>query len=107
MARNSENKLAYGLILMVIGLIFLFDKTGLLDQIPYGNHATSLGVLTLIAGLILMAVKSDKKWGVILTGLGVLLNADFFFGWFNNLSAITVPVVLIIIGVVLVLKAKR
>jgi hypothetical protein len=107
MARDAENKLAYGLILMIFGLVFLLEKTGLLDQVPYGNHLTNLRALVLIAGIVFLFAKTEKKWGIILTGLGVVLNADFFFGWLEYYSSIMIPVVLIVAGVILVVRAKK
>ncbi|OJU53781.1 MAG: hypothetical protein BGN96_17115 [Bacteroidales bacterium 45-6] len=107
MAKDDDNKLAFGLILMIFGLIFLVDKTGLLDKIPNGEAITNFRVLILIAGGIFLFAKREKTWGIILTGLGVILNADFFFGWFASLSAITVPVMLIILGVILVFRSQK
>ncbi|MBP1617403.1 MAG: hypothetical protein H6Q14_1230 [Bacteroidetes bacterium] len=107
MAKDDDNKLAFGLILMIFGLIFLLDKTGLLDMIPNGGAITNFRILVLIAGVIFLFAKREKMWGIILTGLGVLLNADFFFGWFASISAITIPVLLIVIGVILVFRSKK
>ena len=107
MAKDDDNKLAFGLILMIFGLIFLLDKTGLLEKIPNGDSLTNFRILVLIAGAILLFAKREKMWGIILTGLGVILNADFFFGWFASFSAITTPILLIVIGVILVFRSKK
>lgn len=107
MIKNDDNKLAIGLILMIFGLIFLLDKTNVLEMIPNGNIITDFRVLVLIAGVIFLFAKKEKTLGAILTGLGVILNADFFFGWFESISNILTPIVLIVVGIFLVLRAKK
>lgn len=107
MAKADDNKLAFGLILMLFGLIFLLDKTQILDLIPNGHEVTNLRVLILIAGVVLLIAKREKTWGLILTALGVILNADFFFGWFASLSSLLTPLILIVLGIILVFKSKK
>lgn len=107
MTKKDDNRLAFGIILMVFGLIFLLDKTGLLGLIPKAETLVNFRVLVLIAGIIFLLAKRDRTWGLVLTGLGVILNADFFFDWFQSFSAITIPIIFIIIGVILVFKSKR
>ncbi len=107
MARQDDNKLAFGLTMVVYGLIFLLDKAGILQKFQHGEVFTDFRVLLLIAGIIFLVAKKDKTWGIVLTSVGVLLNADFFFGWFEQFSAITIPLMLIVAGVILIFRSKR
>lgn len=107
MAKKNNDRLPYGLTIMVFGLIFLLNKTGVLSLIPYGERLMSVGVLFVIAGIIFLCTKAEKKMGLILTAIGVLINADFFFGWMHSYSNLIVPILLIVIGLVMVVSSKR
>lgn len=107
MAKKSDNKLAYGLTIMVFGLIFLLDRTGILHKIPHGEVLTGVGTLFLIAGIIFLITRAEKALGIILTAIGVIINADFFFGWMTHYSNLIVPIILIVAGLVLVLLSRR
>lgn len=107
MAKNTGDRLSYGLTLMVFGLLYLLDKIGILDRIPYGNKLMSIGSLFLIAGIIFLCTRVDKKMGLILTGIGVVINSDLFFGWMQSYSNLIVPILLIVVGVIMVLTSKR
>lgn len=107
MTRDTENRFSYGLILLAFGLIFLLDKVGALGRIPYGERLTDFKSLILVAGVILLVSRNDKKWGIVLTAVGVFLNANFIFGWIQDFSAFTVPIVLLATGAFLVLSSRK
>jgi hypothetical protein len=106
-ANKSGDRLSYGITILIFGVLFLLDKLHFLDNIPYGYKLVSVGVFFLIAGIVFLIAQPKKVLGWIFLGIGVLLNADIFFGWVSNYSSLIVPVGLIIAGVAMVLTAKR
>ncbi len=40
---KSNDKLSYGITILIFGVLFLLDKTGFLDKIPYGGNFISVG----------------------------------------------------------------
>ncbi len=107
MAKTSNNKLPFGLILLLVGTIYLLSKTGLLDKIPYIDRMMNVGTFFLIAGLIFLLTKTEKTVGIVFTAIGVIINFDFFFGWLQNYSTLIVPIALICIGLAMVLTSKK
>ena len=104
---KSNDKLSYGITILVFGVLFLLDKTGFLDKIPYGGNIVSIGSFFLIAGIVFIATQPKKVLGWIFFGVGILFNADLFFGWMSSYSNLIVPIGLIVAGVVLVLTSKK
>lgn len=106
MAKNANNYWTYGLIMMLFGLITLLNRTGILKLIPYSSYLTTTGSFFMIAGIILLLTKSEKTNGIMLTIIGVLLNADMFFGWTRNYSMLIMPIALLLIGIILIVRSK-
>ncbi|MDR2949135.1 MAG: LiaF transmembrane domain-containing protein [Dysgonomonas sp.] len=106
-ASKSNDRLSYGITILIFGILFLLDKTGVLYNIPYGEKLISVGSFLLIAGIVFLCTQPKKILGWIFLGVGVLLNADTFFGWMSSYSNLIVPGLLIIAGVALVLTAKK
>lgn len=107
MAKTSSNRLPFGLIMLLIGIIYLLSKTGILDKIPYINKMMNIGTFFLVAGIIFLLTKTEKTVGIVFTAIGVIINFDFFFGWIQNYSTLIIPVALIGIGLVMVLTSKK
>lgn len=104
---KSNDRLSYGITILIFGVLFLFDKMGILNQIPYGHKLISIGVFFLIGGIVFLATQPKKVLGWVFLGVGILFNADLFFGWMDDYSRFIVPVGLIIAGVAMVLTAKN
>lgn len=108
MAKNNKSdRLAYGLSLLIFGLLFLLSKTGILSQIPYGNEFISIGAFFLIAGIIFLLTSANKTLGIVFTVVGLIIKSDLFLGWIHNYSKLIVPILLIIIGLIMVVTSKR
>lgn len=104
---KSNDRLSYGITILIFGVLFLLDKLNILDKIPYANKLISVGVFFLIAGAVFLFTQPKKMLGWIFLAIGVLLNADIFFGWMNSYSNLIVPLGLIIAGVAMVLTSKK
>lgn len=107
MAKISNNRLPFGLILLLVGIIYLLSKTGILENIPYISKMMNIGTFFLVAGLIFLITKTEKTIGIVFTAIGVIINFDFFFGWLQNYSTFIIPIALIGIGLAMVLTSKK
>lgn len=104
---KSNDRLSYGITILIFGVLFMLDKLHILDKIPYANKLISIGIFFLIAGAVFLFTQPKKMLGWIFLVIGLLLNADIFFGWMNNYSNLIVPLGLIIAGVAMVLTSKK
>lgn len=104
-ANNSNDRLSYGITILVFGLLFLLDKLNALSIIPV--NLISIGSFFLIAAIVFLFTQPKKALGWVFLGIGVLLNADLFFGWMKSYSSLIVPIGLIIAGLVMVLTYKK
>lgn len=104
---KSNDRLSYGITILIFGILFLLDKIGLLRGIPYGEKIISVGAFFLIGGIVFLITQPKKILGWIFLGIGVLLNADIFFGWMNNYSNLIVPIGLIVAGIAMVLTSRK
>lgn len=107
MAKISNNRLPFGLILLLVGIIYLLSKTGILENIPYISKMMNIGTFFLVAGLIFLITKTEKTIGIVFTAISVIINFDFFFGWLQNYSTFIIPIALIGIGLAMVLTSKK
>lgn len=109
MATNSKSndRLSYGITILVFGILFMFDKLNVLSKIPYGDRLISIGSFLLIAGVVFLLTQPKKVLGWIFLGVGVLLNADTFFGWMHSYSNLIVPALLIVAGLAMILSGKK
>lgn len=106
MAKNSNNYWTYGIIMMLFGLITLLNRTGILKLVPYGGYLMTIGSFFMIAGITLLFAKTEKTSGIMFTIIGVILNADMFFGWSRHYSMLIMPIVLLVIGIILIIRSK-
>lgn len=104
---NNNDRFSYGIIIVIFGILFLLNKMNILAEIPYGSNLITIGSLFLIAGITFIATQPQKVLGWVFTGIGIILNADIFFGWMQNYSRYIVPLALIIGGIVMVLTSKK
>lgn len=106
MANNNTNdRLSYGITILIFGILFLLDKINALTVIPF--NLISVGSFFLIAGIVFLCTQPKKVLGWVFLGIGVLLNADLFFGWMKSYSNLIVPIGLIIAGIVMVATYKK
>lgn len=107
MAKATGNRLPYGLLILIIGIIYLLSKTGILAHIPYADRLMNVGTFFLVAGIIFLFTKAEKTMGIIFTAIGVIMNFDFFFGWIHNLSSLIIPIILVGVGLFMVITSKK
>lgn len=104
---KSNDRLSYGISILIFGILFLLDKIGILAKIPYSEKFISIGSFLLIGGIVFLATQPKKILGWIFLIVGILLNADLFFGWMANYSNLIVPIALIAVGIAMVITSKK
>jgi hypothetical protein len=106
MATQKGNRLAWGLSLLVFGILFLVKE---LHFIPteISNVIFDYRNFPFIMGIIFLFAHSNKTIGIVLVIVGLLLYLPNIIQWSQHISAFIWPALLIIAGVVLVFGVKR
>lgn len=93
-----------GLIFVVIGAFFLLKSFAL----PIPAWIISWQTLLIVTGAIVL-IKSEFKniGGIIMMGVGGIFLAREFFGWPWDMSKVTWPVIMIVVGLALMLRPKE
>lgn len=108
MATDSNNdKLSYGLVLLIFGVLFLLDKIGILAQIPINYNFLSVSAFFLIAGIVFIITQPRRPLSWVFMIIGIFLNSNLFFGWLNAYSKYYIPLALIIVGLFMVFSSKK
>lgn len=108
MAVNSNSdRLSYGIILLIFGVLFLLDKIGVFNTLTFGKQLLSIGSFFLIAGIVFVITQTKKVLGWVFLVIGLLLNADFLFNWMSSYSRYIIPILLIVAGFFLITGKKR
>lgn len=107
LTEKQSDKLAWGTVLIVFGVLILLHKTGITDHLPVAGFLRSPGTYILTAGIIFLIFRKDKTLGIVLTVIGAIVHSDIFFGWMHDYRQLILPMVLIVVGLVLILKARR
>lgn len=104
-SHGSSRSGALGIILIVLGALFLFDN---MDLIPYEISYYLFnwkGILVLI-GAVLITTKPNKNPGIILMAIGLffitsdVLSYEFDWRWYDTRKLFW-PVLLIVIGLII------
>lgn len=104
---KRADKMAWGVTLLVFGLLILLDKTGVTDALPFTSFIQSIGTYFLAAGIVFLIYKREKTFGLVLTIIGLIIHSDVFFGWMKNYRNLLLPIALLVIGLILILSNRR
>lgn len=106
-ANNNSDKLSYGIILLIFGVLFLLDKLGVFDTLTFGKQLLSIDSFFLIAGIVFVITQTKKVLGWVFLIIGLLLNADFLFNWASTYSRYIIPTLLIVAGISLITARRK
>jgi hypothetical protein len=95
--------MAYGLTILIFGLLFLLSNTGVLEKM-HGEGLIGAGPFFLIAGIIFLLTSGERLVGIMSTAIGAFIIANSI--WFHIYPLLLVPVLLITVGVVMIVLSK-
>jgi uncharacterized paraquat-inducible protein A len=106
MALAKDNKMAWGVSLLVFGIIFLVRQMGILPA-SMATIAFDLRNYPIILGVIFLLFHKNKTIGVVLLIVSVLFRLSDIIRWTEHLSDLIWPILLIIAGGIVIFKAKK
>lgn len=106
MALAKDNKMAWGISLLVFGIIFLVRQMGILPA-SMTAIAFDLRNYPIILGVIFLLFHKNKTIGVVLLIVSVLFRLSDIIRWTEHLSDLIWPILLIIAGGIVIFKAKK
>ena len=104
---KRSDKMAWGVTLLAFGVLILFDKLGVTDNLPFTDFIQSVGTYFLVAGVIFLIYRKEKTSGLVLTVIGLIIHSDVFFGWMRDYRNLLLPIALLAIGLILVLSNRK
>ncbi len=105
MASKNDNRLAWGITLLVFGVLFLVRQLNFMPT-DISKVVFDLKNYPLIIGAIFLLAHSNKNIGIVLIVLGLLFRLPDIINWSKDISEFIWPVLLIIAGAVLVFRKK-
>ena len=109
MATQKDNRLAWGITLLVFGIIFLLKQLNFMPE-PLSTLIFDYKNYPLIMGLIFLLTHKNKSIGLVLIIVGVMFRLSDIIRWTQNISDFIWPVLLILAGVILTfgnIKGKK
>jgi len=105
MAAKNDNRLAWGVSLLVFGCMFLVRQLQILPA-EIANVVFDFKNYPLIIGVIFLLCHSNKNIGIVLIVVGLLFRLSDIIHWTKNISDYIWPVLLITAGAIMVFKRK-
>lgn len=106
MALQKDNRLAWGITLLVFGFIFLIKQLNFIPE-PLSAILFDYKNYPLIMGLIFILTHKNKNIGFVLILVSVLFRLSDIIRWTQNISDFIWPVLLILAGVIMVFGNKK
>lgn len=106
MSNKRDNRLAWGVTLLVFGCLFLIRQ---LQIIPFeiAFYVFDLKNYPLIIGLIFLLFHSNKNIGIVLIVVGLLFRLSDIIQMTKHISDFIWPVLLIVAGALMVFGIKK
>lgn len=105
MAAQKDNRLAWGITLLVFGFLFLIRQLNILPH-EMADVVFEFKNYPLLMGIIFLFTHSNKTIGLVLIGVGILFRLPDIIHLTRHVSNYIWPLLLIIAGAVLVFKRK-
>lgn len=103
---KRADKMANGLILLIFGFLLLLIQLQIIDHWFWMTYVKTPATFFFLAGIITLWLKSEKPFGYILTGIGVIGYTDIVYKWSNDLTLQAFPIVVMVAGITLMFFAK-
>lgn len=105
MSAKNDNRLAWGVSLLVFGCMFLVRQLQILPA-EIANVVFDFKNYPLIIGVIFLLCHSNKNIGIVLIVVGLLFRLSDIIHWTRDISDYIWPVLLITAGAIMVFKRK-
>ena len=105
MAAKKDNRLAWGITLLVFGFLFLIRQLQILPP-DLANFVFDFKNYPFIIGIIFLLSHSNKNIGIVLIVVGLLFRLSDIIQLTRHISDFIWPVLLIIAGLIMVVKRK-
>ena len=105
MAAKKDNYLAWGITLLVFGLLFLIRQLQILPP-DIAGFIFDFKNYPLIMGVIFLLSHSNKNIGIVLIVVGLLFRLSDIIHLTRNISDYIWPLLLIIAGAIIILRRK-
>jgi len=106
MSNKKDNRLAWGVTLLVFGCLFLLRQIQVIPP-DMASFIFDIKNYPLIMGLIFLLFHSNKNIGIVLIVVGLLFRLSDIIRLTRHISDYIWPVLLIFAGVVLVFGYKN
>lgn len=106
MASKKDNRLAWGVTLLVFGILFLVRQLHILPP-DISTFAFNIKNYPFIIGIIFIIFHANREIGIVLLVLGLIYRLSDIIRWTQNISDYIWPAVLIIAGILLIYGLKK
>jgi hypothetical protein len=106
MATQKGNRLAWGLSLLIFGILFLVKELNIFSP-EISNLVFDYKNFPFIMGIIFLFAHSNKTVGLVLVIVGLLFRLPDIIRFSQHVSAFVWPALLIIAGTILVFGVKK
>jgi hypothetical protein len=106
MPAKKDNRLAWGVTLLVFGSFFLIRQLHILPP-EIESKVFDFKNYPLIMGIIFLLCHSNKTIGIVLIVVAMLFRLSDIIIWTRNISDFLWPVLLIVAGAIMVFGMKK
>lgn len=106
MSAKKDNRLAWGVTLLVFGCLFLFKQLHILPS-EFEPYVFDFKNYPLIMGVIFLFCHSNKNIGIVLIVVGLLFRLSDIIQLTRHISDFIWPVLLILAGAIMVFGKKK
>ncbi len=106
MSAKKDNRLAWGVTLLIFGCLFLLKQIHILPA-EFEPYIFDFKNYPLIMGVIFLLCHSNKNIGIVLIVVGLLFRLSDIIQLTRHISDFIWPVLLILAGAILVFGKKK
>ena len=106
MTSKKDNRLAWGVTVLVFGCLFLVRHLQIFPP-EVATYIFDIKNYPFIIGIIFLLCHSNKNIGIVLIIVGLIFRLSEIIRWTQHISDYVWPVLLIIAGVIMVFGRKK
>jgi hypothetical protein len=106
MSSKKDNRLAWGVTLLIFGCLFLLKQVHILPS-EFESYIFDFKNYPLIMGVIFLLCHSNKNIGIVLIVVGLLFRLSDIIQLTRHISDFIWPVLLILAGAIMVFGKKK